>query len=198
VKAPVTYVEDFLAPEMATAAYAALWPTGIAWERRANAPRDEYWTNSLDRAYTYGRREGERTYHPGPSHALIDDLNMAMVAAGYVDRPYEGCFLNHYRDGTDALGWHADDYTGDGKDDKGIDQSRPIAVITLYSAAPKPDRLRMIQFRAQAGGEIESLPLAHGSLALMGPGMQNTHFHKIPKAGYEVLPRISLTYRGLC
>ena len=42
------------------------------------------------------------------------------------------------------------------------------------------------------------LTLEHGSLCLMHPGMQDTHFHRIPKSPIQAAkPRISLTFRGL-
>ncbi len=43
---------------------------------------------------------------------------------------------------------------------------------------------------------ITKLKLGHGSLCLMQPGMQDTHQHRIPKAGFQCGERISLTFRG--
>jgi len=43
---------------------------------------------------------------------------------------------------------------------------------------------------------ITGIDLGPGSVFIMHPGMQQTHQHRIPKAGKVVSPRISLTFRG--
>jgi alkylated DNA repair dioxygenase AlkB len=97
---------------------------------------------------------------------------------------YEGCFCNRYDGQRDWLGWHSDD-------DPGIDHSKPIAVVTLGQP-------RAIQYRPIEGtGPTREVLLEHGSLFVMAPGMQQTHMHRIPKAGHSVGTRISLTYRAL-
>jgi alkylated DNA repair dioxygenase AlkB len=160
----------------------------LNWERREFAPRREYWWNAFGQDYTYGKGVGARTYHSQSEHEFIEEINFGLHIHGYVNRMYEGCFLNGYETKKDALGWHADD-------DPGIDHSRPIAVVTLYD---KNDaHPRMLQVMEKATGIKRSYELEQGSLLLMHPGMQDTHLHRIPKAGFESRPRISLTYRGL-
>lgn len=185
----VTYIPNFIVgPDQW---YDSLW-NDLAWEKRPDAPRHEYWTNSFDRPYTYGRGAGERTYLAQPSHPLIDDAREAI--ARHHGHTLEGCFLNGYGTARDWLGWHEDD-------DPGIDHTKPIAVITVGQG-------RIIQFRETIErpsvehkkgvyGEVESLMLDAGSLLLMNAGMQSTHQHRIPKANFEAKPRISLTFRGL-
>lgn len=181
MSAPVTYIAEFLVGDAATQAYLTLRDE-LAWERRDTAPRSEYWTNTFGRPYTYGRGKGERTYESQPSHAIIDFLRDEIAAAH--GPSLEGCFLNYYHDGSDALGWHADD-------DPGIDHDRPIAVITVGAG-------REIQFKSQVpGSHPQSQFLAPGSLLLMHPGMQQTHYHRIPRVDGMTEGRISLTYRGL-
>jgi alkylated DNA repair dioxygenase AlkB len=180
VSAPVTYVPDFVSPAFGATAFERL-RTELAWERRETAPRSEYWTNLFDRPYTYGNGVGQRTYQAQVSHPIIDEIRDSMFEDGTV---LEGCFLNLYNDGTDALGWHADD-------DKKIDHAKPIAVLTLGQG-------RAIQFKSQErGSHPQELFLETGSLLLMHAGMQQTHFHRIPRVDVEIGPRISLTYRGL-
>lgn len=185
---PVTYVPGFV--DDPDAWFSRLWAE-LAWERRPDAPRREYWTNTLERPYTYGRGAGVRTYEPRPAHPLVDEArNRLSDAYGF---RLEGCFLNGYEGKRDWLGWHEDD-------DPGIDHSKPIAVITVGQG-------RNIQFRevmepALPGfkgvhGPVETLMLESGSLLLMHAGMQSTHQHRIPKADFEAKPRISLTFRGL-
>jgi alkylated DNA repair dioxygenase AlkB len=183
--APVTYI-----PEWVTAKLGA--GRGIFDTLRADLDwlrvrrRSEYWTNTLDRPYTYGAGVAALTYEPQPAHPLIDEVRAALAEETGV-APLEGCFLNLYLDGSDALGMHADD-------DPGIDHDRPIAVVTLGHG-------RLLRYKAQApGSHPTDLFLEPGSLLLMHPGMQQTHFHAIPpvKVSPEAVgPRISMTYRGL-
>lgn len=184
---PVTYIPGFMNANEAFLAFDYLW-NDLDWERREFAPRREYWTNSFNRSYTYGKGIGARTYEPRPSHFMISGINEGMRARKFVDQLFEGCFLNGYETKKDALGWHADD-------DPGIDHSRPIAVVTLYDQDDAQPRSLGVMHKET--GEKTEFPLEQGSLLLMHPGMQATHLHCIPKAGFEARPRISLTYRAL-
>jgi alkylated DNA repair dioxygenase AlkB len=189
---PFTYVPDFMTPVGASAIYKIL-NNDLDWVRRDGAPRSEYWTNPFSRSYTYGNGMGERTYVSQPSHRLIEDIKSSI---NEISVELEGCFLNHYLTGTDALGWHADD-------DPAIDHSRPIAVVSLYPS--EKSRGRVIGVREKPyvdGGKVVKPPitlieLAPGSLLLMHPGMQATHLHYIPRASFVADARMSLTYRGL-
>ena len=179
--APVIYTASFLNQEEARQCFNILW-NELEWERREGAPRREYWTNTLGRDYTYGRGIGVRTYNSKPTHEIIEQVRSRLkVQLGF---EYEGCFLNGYENNRDSLNWHADD-------DPGINHERPIAVVTVGAG-------REIQFKEQTPDSIsEKLMLEPGSLLLMNAGMQSTHFHRIPKAGFIVEPRISLTFRSL-
>lgn len=133
--------------------------------------------------YTYGRGAGARTYVPAPWPAAVRDVKRAVEAAcGVV---FETCFANYYAGPRDHLGWHADDSPS-------IDPGRPIAIVSLGSA-------RALWVRPWGAGPetVERFLLAPGSLAVMGPGMQQTHQHRIPKHPEGCGPRLSLTFRGL-
>lgn len=167
----------------------------LQWVQR-EAPRKEYWTNSLGRPYTYGRGAGERTYESQPSHRLIDAAaDLLEIELGF---RYEGCFLNFYKDEHDSLGWHADD-------DPGINHSRPIAVITFGAARDIMIRPQFTENEIVAGlgtlvkdqRQIDRVTLEPGSILLMHAGMQQTHQHRIPKGSRACGPRISLTFRSL-
>ncbi len=164
----------------------------LNWVHRENTPRKEYWTNTENRDYTYGKGMGERTYSPDVSHPLIKWIALCTGLGFGIKYTKYGCFLNRYDDGKDALGWHADD-------DPGIDHSMPILVVTLYKNEPKPNRLRYLEIMPFGGtkADIVSYGVTNGSFLIMKPGMQDAYYHRIPKAGYEVEPRISLTYRAL-
>jgi alkylated DNA repair dioxygenase AlkB len=176
---PVTYTPGFLKDP--DAVFDALW-NELEWEQRPNTPRREYWTNIFSRDYTYGRDLGQRTYSSRPSHPCIEHVaDLLEEALGF---RYEGCFLNGYATNKDSLGFHADD-------DKKINHERPIAVVTVGDG-------RDIECLNRATGDKIRVFLEPGSLFLMHAGMQSTHFHRIPKAGFVVKrPRISLTYRAL-
>ena len=200
---PISVHHGFVSPEEATATFSRLW-SDLDWEERPDAPRREYWTNTFDRSYTYGRGRGIRAYDSRPISSDIEAVRDRLATEHGVF--FEGCFLNGYRNGSDALGFHADD-------DPGIDHDRPIAIVTLYDGPVVPSNWnklarhpnhgnpvsRTIQFMAQDDPDkvVTTVDLDHGSLIFMKAGMQSTHFHRIPKAGYKVRPRISLTFRGL-
>ncbi|UTC29693.1 hypothetical protein BAJUN_00630 [Bajunvirus bajun] len=187
---PVTYVPDFLSPAFAATTFNRLRDE-LDWLRLRR--RSEYWATTLGKPYTYGGGEdgngpGAVTYEPQPTHELIDQIRDTMFG-GQDIAPLEGCFLNRYLNGLDALGWHADD-------DRGIDHTRPIAVVTLGTG-------RILRYKAQVPGtKPTEVFLEPGSLLLMHPGMQQTHFHAIPPVPKQDNPetygeRISMTYRGL-
>ena len=198
------YIPGFI--QNADELFEGLW-NNLAWERRSDAPRREYWTNVFDRDYSYGRGAGLRTYHAQPVTGEIGFVSEALNQDPRVKTLFEGCFLNGYEDAHDWLGWHEDD-------DPGIDHSKPIAVVTLYGGEGS-NKPRSIQFREKLGyigtgryeghrelqvmtyGPVIDQPLEHGSLCLMPAGFQATHQHRIPKAGFEAKSRISLTFRSL-
>ena len=177
MSAPVIYKPEFV--KNPAEAFERLW-TELAWEQRT-ARRLEYWTNSLDKPYTYGSGLGARTYEPRPGHEIITEISHSLREEVGFD--YEGCFLNGYENARSGLSWHADD-------DPGINHSRPIAVVTVGAG-------RAIQFMDRSNGIKDEQFLEPGSLLLMKAGMQATHLHQIPKVGHAVKPRISLTYRSL-
>lgn len=184
MSAPVAFFPDFLDEQEAAVAFVLLRDQ-LDWVRRDGAPRSEYWTNTFDRPYTYGRDAGRRTYAAQPAHRQIDAVRAQIEReTGHF---LEGCFLNLYHDGSDSLGWHADD-------DPGIDHDRPILVLTLGAG-------RDIAFKPQiSGAHPQTLHLDPGSLLVMQAGMQHTHLHAIPKIKVDphlTGARISLTFRGL-
>lgn len=154
----------------------------LTWVRHDKVPRREYYSNDFDLPYTYGKGAGERTYEVQPWHPIMLDIrSQVQTLTGEV---YETCFINGYDDGSDQLGWHADN--SDEMDDR-----RSIAVVSLGAE-------REIWFRSNEEPKvIEKLKLGNGSLCLMNPGMQDTHQHRIPKSSLnECGPRLSLTFRG--
>lgn len=176
--APIEYIPGFV-PDADTA-FETLRDE-LAWEHRDTTPRMEYYSNDVEVPYVYGKGRGQRLYSPQPWHPVMLSIRDALTAK--TGHKFEVCFLNYYPDQNHHLGWHADDSLE-------MDDARPIAIVSLGVE-------REIWFREQENKDTkEALKLGHGSLCLMLPGMQDTHYHRIPKASFNCGGRISLTYRG--
>lgn len=174
-----TFVPAWLPKEEADAAFAALRDMS-GWERRADAPRSEFYCNDFGLPYTYGRGRGERTYHPQPWTPTLLDIRQRLEKL--FSCAFEAVFLNAYRDASDQLGWHSDNSPE-------MDDARPICVVTVGAE-------RDIAFRPMGEKTEKRVRLTHGSLLVMPPGYQDTHEHRIPKASFKCGQRISMTYRG--
>lgn len=174
---PIQYTPNFVADS--DKVFSSLW-NELSWLDVAG-PRLEYYINDHNVPYTYGRGAGERTYSPQPMHPAVAAMRAQLEAL--TDTVFDVCFLNGYRDGKDALGWHADDSPE-------MDDECPIGIISLGAK-------REIYFRENAQPDsLTKVWLESGSLCLMLPGMQDTHQHKIPKSSVvNCGPRVSLTFR---
>jgi len=94
---------------------------------------------------------------------------------------FNGCLLNLYRDGSDCMGWHADD-------EPEIDQTRPIASLSLGSA-------RDFILKKRDGSLREVLKLSSGDLLIMLPKCQEDWLHSVPVRKRNYQRRINLTFR---
>jgi alkylated DNA repair dioxygenase AlkB len=192
VRAPVTYKPGMFV-NTANSLLDSLW-NDLAWVRHDKVPRREYYVAKGGQDYSYGKAEFARTYKSQPLHPAIEFIWQTLEVFYTPYSTFDVCFLNGYEDGRDQLGWHADNSPE-------MDDARPIAIVTLgaerdiWFREANEARLALPSgFRAAWGDE--ALRLEHGSLCLMAPGMQDTHQHRIPKAGFVCGPRISLTFRG--
>ncbi len=176
---PIKYFSNFV--EDPNVVFQTLWDE-LAWVHRDNTPRIEYYCNEFDTPYTYGKGAGIRTYEAQPYHPLIKSIQRKLE--DLTRSKFEVCFLNGYRDGSDQLGWHADN-------SQEMDDARPIGIVSLGAK-------REIYFCPQNDKtDLTKVWLESGSLCLMEAGMQDTHFHRIPKSSiHNCGPRISLTFRG--
>lgn len=187
METPIIYTPNWLREEAADAAFIQLWDE-LAWVRHDKVPRREYYVHASDKPYSYGLAEYARTYESQPMHPVL--LQIWMKAEAQYGHAFETCFLNGYEDGKDFLGWHSDNSPE-------MDDARPILIVTLGAEREiwfrtAPSLVSSIEETA-----VTKLKLGHGSLCEMTPGMQDTHQHRIPKAGFENCgPRISLTFRG--
>jgi alkylated DNA repair dioxygenase AlkB len=111
---------------------------------------------------------------------------------------FNSLLLNRYRDGRDAMGWHADD-------EPELDPAAPIASLSL--GASRDFRLRQ-RPSPRAGGPPPAgyvsaseacapfnLELAHGDLLLMEPPTQQWWQHAVPRRLRVQRQRLNLTFR---
>lgn len=187
MKPPIAVANCFLPLDGADALFFQL-TNELEWIRRDTTPRLEYYTDTLNRPYTYGSGLGIRTYKPGPTHRGIEairfDIAGSLRGLGMPAWNFEAVFLNRYLDASMHLGWHADDSPE-------LDDERPIPIVSLGAE-------REIWFRPiEDPTDVTKVLLKHGSCCLMLPHMQEKWQHRIPKAGRTVGERISLTFRGV-
>jgi alkylated DNA repair dioxygenase AlkB len=146
-------------------------------------PRREYYTHKDGLPYSYGKGEYARTYESQPTNFVIEMIRCKLW--NYFkfkdDEDLDVVFLNLYMDQHDHLGWHADNSPE-------MSDDYPIVTVSLGAR-------REIWFRENGSNEVEKLMLDSGSAAIMLPGMQDTHQHRIPKSDRACGPRISLTFR---
>lgn len=92
------------------------------------------------------------------------------------------CLLNHYRDGSDSMGWHRDNEKSLGK--------YPFIASVSFGAH------RIFQFRRYKEKlPIISVDLSHGSVLVMKGETQHYWEHRLPKTVKVTEPRINLTFR---
>ena len=97
------------------------------------------------------------------------------------DAPFNFVLANRYRDGSDYVGWHADDE---------IDLVSRGMIASLSLGASRTFRLRNNKTR-----KVQSIRLDHGSLLLMYGGCQENFKHTLTKTGRLVAERVNLSYR---
>ena len=97
--------------------------------------------------------------------------------------PFNSLLLNLYRDGRDAMGFHADD-------EPELDHTAPIASLSLGVS-------RTFRFKPKKGhqGQDFDLELGHGALLLMDPPTQLHWLHGLPKRLRVNQCRLNLTFR---
>ncbi|MGB5134651.1 MAG: alpha-ketoglutarate-dependent dioxygenase AlkB [Prochlorococcaceae cyanobacterium] len=111
---------------------------------------------------------------------------------------FNSLLLNCYRDGRDAMGWHADD-------ELEVDPAAPIASLSLgasrdFRLRPRPSPRAGGPPPAGYGPASEvcapfNLKLAHGDLLLMEPPTQWWWQHAVPRRQRVQRQRLNLTFR---
>jgi len=150
--------------------------------RRIDVPRLHCWLRSdgvESQTVDYRWTGVEMVAAPAPVWLadLIDDI------AALTGQPFNRCLANLYRNGRDSVDWHADD-------ERELGPAPVIASLSLGSQ-------RRFQLRHRISRELHTLELEHGSLLVMGAGVQHHWQHRLPKSSAEVAPRVNLTLRHI-
>ncbi len=95
--------------------------------------------------------------------------------------PFNRCLANYYRDGNDSVDWHSDD-------EAVLGEAPVIASLSLGAE-------RVFNLRHRQTKQRFDLALPHGSLLMMGAGMQRFWQHRIAKVKGLQAPRINFTFR---
>jgi alkylated DNA repair dioxygenase AlkB len=180
--ATVELIEDWLTPSDAGALWKALLEQ-VPWETKAiriagrmvQEPRLTAWYGDSDAVYTYS---GLRNV-PRPWIAWLADLRSRLAAELGVT--FNGALLNHYRDGRDSMGMHADN-------EPELGRCPTIASISLGEV--RRFRLRHVK-NPQNGLDLD---LPHGSLLVMRGTTQHLFRHGVPKQPGKQA-RINITFR---
>ncbi len=141
-------------------------------------PRLQAWYGDPGTSYQYSGLQLSSRPWIYPLQVLRNKLSSQL---GY---PFNSVLLNHYRNGQDSNGWHADN-------EPELGCSPVIASISL--GAVRRFRLRSNCDRKRT----LMLDLEHGSLLLMGAGVQENWQHQLAKTTRPVQGRINLTYRNI-
>ncbi len=141
-------------------------------------PRLTSWHGDPGCAYRYSGR----LFEPSPWTPELSEVRERLVeACGYA---FNSVLVNHYRDGADAMGAHADDEPelGPSGDDIGV------ASVSLGGR-------RRFLLRPKQGGQTVEYALGEGDLLLMGGSTQQHFKHWVPRTKKPVAPRMNLTFR---
>lgn len=144
----------------------------------------------------FGRR------HPIPRrHAFVGDPGVIYRWSGLEQRPqawieslaalraqlaragfyFNSLLANHYRNGTDSMGWHADN-------EKELGEFPVVATVSLGQE-------RRLSFKQRGGAGRLSVVLPSGSLLLTSGAVQKYWLHQVAKSTRPLKERISLTFR---
>ena len=104
---------------------------------------------------------------------------LAAILSDHLKVPYEGVWINQYRDHNDGTGWHGDSVMP--RDDI------IVPVLSLGAA-------RHFLIRPVAGGRSISYLVGPGDLIIMGGRAQQDYRHMVPKQKTPAGPRISINF----
>jgi alkylated DNA repair dioxygenase AlkB len=110
-------------------------------------------------------------------------LSVRRRVEGVAGAPFNSLLLNFYRDGSDSIGFHADN-------EEELGGNPIVPSISLGST-------RRFILRHNQTRERLHYDLTHGSLLLMAGTTQHHWQHAVPKSDTPVGERINLTFRNI-
>ena len=138
-------------------------------------PRLQNWYCETGASYTYSRIKLLALEFP----SWMEDLRRRVELS--TSETFNAILVNYYRDGKDSNDWHSDD-------EKELGAYPVIASVSIGAE-------RVFHLRHKVTKEKIKMNLPHGSLLLMGAGIQEYWQHKLSKTSLQVGPRINLTLR---
>ena len=174
--------EEAFPADRASAAFEELLATNpweshdlVVFGTKYREPRLSTWHAIDNLPYTYSGL----TRQPVPFTPLLHELRARCEAIA--SARFNAVLVNLYRNGSDGVGWHADD-----EPENGIEPV--IASVSLGAT-------RRFDFRHRASGNTVKVELEHGSVVVMSGLSQQCWVHQIAKTKMPVGPRINLTFR---
>ncbi len=155
----------------------------IAWKndevmmfgKKIVTKRKMAWYGDEDVSYTYSKIERKAIAW---TKELVMLKQLAEKLSGNI---YNGCLLNLYHSGGEAMGWHADN-------EKDIVANSAIASFSFGAE-------RKFAFKHRQTKQSVSMLLEHGSLLVMKGETQTHWLHRLPPTKSVLSPRINLTFR---
>lgn len=146
-------------------------------------PRLQCWMGDKNSRYGYSGMRLKPTPWTSDVQGIRDRVEQLASCT------FNSVLLNLYRDGQDSVAWHADDESELGRD--------PV-IASVSFGAERPFQLKP-KTNANIGTRNESykIILNHGSVLIMGPGLQANWQHQLPKVRGLQKPRINLTFRNI-
>lgn len=153
------------------------WNDGyyLAGGRRFALPRLQAW--HADAGIDYRYADNLRNSHCWTP--TLQALRERVQAASGLD--FNAVLLNLYRNGHDAVGWHADD-------EPDLGPAPAIASLSLGAT-------RHFSIRPRPAGDARHIPLPGGTLLVMDSSFQHAWEHAVLAAPDVVSPRLNLTFR---
>ena len=181
-EAPVLLIKDYLVRDVADELLHHCL-TNVPWQveridmfgRSHIAPRLSCSMGDNGLKYQYRGTQG-KTF---PFTTTLRQIRASLVRDW--DVPFNFVLANRYRDGSDYVGWHADDES---------DLVSRGMIASLSLGATRTFRIRNNKTR-----EVHSICVEHGSLLLMYGCCQENFKHTLTKTARAVAERVNLSYR---
>jgi alkylated DNA repair dioxygenase AlkB len=148
--------------------------------REVMTPRLTSYHGDPGSAYRYSGR----LFEPLPFTPELERLRGAL--AGPTGWRFNAALINYYRDGNDAMGWHADD-----EPELGPRAPDDVLIASVSLGAPR----RFVLRHRRRPGERREHWLGGGSLLVMGGSTQKRWQHALPRTARPAGPRLNLTFR---